>query len=75
MVKEASLPKKSKSVQILLKEKNRILSLLLSDGRLATLSAWPDETGDEGKGALAARLLQEAAAANGICLKLNRKKK
>ena len=27
------------------------------------------------KGALAARLLQEAAAANGICLKLNRKKK
>ncbi len=56
MVKEASLPKKSKSVQILLKEKNRILSLLLSDGRLATLSAWPDETGDEGKGALAARL-------------------
>ena len=56
MVKEASLPKKSKSVRILLKDKNRILSLLLSDGRLATLSAWPDETGDEGKGALAARL-------------------
>ena len=56
MVKEASLPKKSKSVRILLKDKNRILSLLLSDGRLAALSAWPDETGDEGNGALAARL-------------------
>jgi len=28
-----------------------------------------------GRRALAARLLQEAAAANGICLKLNRKKK
>ena len=56
MVKEVSPLKKSKSVQILLKEKNRILSLLLSDGRLAALSAWPDETGDEGNGALAARL-------------------
>lgn len=47
MVKEVSPLKKSKSVRILLKEKNRILSLLLSDGRLAALSAWPDETGDE----------------------------
>lgn len=56
MVKEVSSLKKSKSVRILLKEKNRILSLLLSDGRLAALSAWPDETGDEGNGALAARL-------------------
>ena len=45
---KVSLPQKTKSVLILLKEKNRILSLLLSNGRLAALSAWPDETENEG---------------------------
>ena len=35
----------------------------------------PPDAARREKGALAARLLQEAAAANGICLKLNRKKK
>ena len=40
-VPKVSLPKKTKSVLILLKEKNRILSLLVSDGQLAALSAWP----------------------------------
>ena len=47
-VPKVSLPKKTKSVLILLKEKNRILSLLVSDGQLAALSAWPDETDTEG---------------------------
>ena len=57
MVKEVSPLKKSKSVRILLKEKNRILSLLLSDGRLAALSTWPDETGNEENGSPAAARL------------------
>ena len=47
-VPKVSLPQKTKSVLILLKERNRVLSLLLSNGQLAALSAWPDETENEG---------------------------
>lgn len=57
MVKEVSPLKHPKSVRILLKEKGRILSLLLSDGRLAALSAWPDETDGERNGSPAAARL------------------